>query len=259
MFIACQSGVDEKENEAKPQQQELQSQASYLKAQIKIHPDSTLLIEELLQWYRSNNKYAEAIHFADSMIQIDERNKSLHRILAVLFYEVNDTPNAIKHFENAVAFSPQISDWLSLGSLYAGIKNIKSLSVADYIEKSDPEKYIKEAHYIRGTYFESLRDWQKAIEYFDKCIQTEFGFMEAYREKAICLIEMKKYEDALIVLNKAVTLNNRFVEGYYWMGVCYEKQSQLKLAIESYQQALMFDSSFEEAREATERLTQKQD
>ncbi len=32
-----------------------------------------------------------------------------------------------------------------------------------------------------------------------------------------------KYEDAIKVLKRAVTIQNNFDEGYYWMGKCYEK------------------------------------
>ena len=78
--------------------------------------------------------------------------------------------------------------------------------------------------------------------------------MFSYREKAIALIDLGKYTEALDVLKKAVTIQNNFDEGYYWMGKCYEKLGREDEAIQSYQTALLYDKNFTEAREALNKL-----
>jgi len=69
------------------------------------------------------------------------------------------------------------------------------------------------------------------------------------------LYDMGNYEEALKVLKRAVTVQNNFDEGYYWMGKCYEKLGKKEDAIESYQTALLYDKNFVEAREALDKLT----
>jgi len=81
--------------------------------------------------------------------------------------------------------------------------------------------------------------------------------MYAYREKGIALYQEKKYEEAIKVLSRGVTLQNNFDEGYYWMGKCYEKLNEKEEAIQSYQSALLYDKDFIEARKALERLQQE--
>jgi tetratricopeptide (TPR) repeat protein len=81
--------------------------------------------------------------------------------------------------------------------------------------------------------------------------------MYAYREKGIALYQEKKYEEAIKVLSRGVTLQNNFDEGYYWMGKCYEKLNKKDEAIQSYQNALLYDKDFIEARKALERLQQE--
>jgi superkiller protein 3 len=78
--------------------------------------------------------------------------------------------------------------------------------------------------------------------------------MFAYREKGIALYDMGKYEDAITVLDKAVTLQNSFDEGYYWLGRCLEKLNKPNDAIEEYKTALMYTPDYVEAKEALERL-----
>jgi tetratricopeptide (TPR) repeat protein len=78
--------------------------------------------------------------------------------------------------------------------------------------------------------------------------------MFAYREKAIALYDQAKYEEALKVLERAVTIQNNFDEGYYWMGNCYKKLNKKEEAIQSYHTALMYDKDFIEARDSLKTL-----
>ena len=78
--------------------------------------------------------------------------------------------------------------------------------------------------------------------------------MEAYREKAIALYDLGKYKEALAVLDKAVTLQNGFDEGYYYKGRCFEKLNKIPEAIEMYERALMYDKDYVEAKEALAKL-----
>jgi tetratricopeptide (TPR) repeat protein len=59
-------------------------------------------------------------------------------------------------------------------------------------------------------------------------------------------------------LKRAVTIQNNFDEGYYWLGKCYEKLNKIAEAKQSYQNALLYDKDFIEAREALNRLDSTQ-
>jgi tetratricopeptide (TPR) repeat protein len=99
-----------------------------------------------------------------------------------------------------------------------------------------------------------MNEPQKAIENLNSCLKLDFTYMYAYREKGIALYNQAKYEDAIKVLNRAVTIQNNFDEGYYWLGKCYEKLNKKEKAAESYQKALLYDKNFIEAREALDKL-----
>ena len=79
--------------------------------------------------------------------------------------------------------------------------------------------------------------------------------MDGYREKAIALYDLGKYAEALAVLDKAITLQNNFDEGYYYSGKCLEKLNRIPEAIQSYQNALVYDPDYVEAKEALNKLT----
>ena len=126
--------------------------------------------------------------------------------------------------------------------------------IADALLKANKVKSGKDAMFVKGLYYTYINDKKKAIGYFDSSLHMDFTYMFSYREKAIALYDLGKYAEALEVLKKAVTIQNNFDEGYYWMGKCYEKLGREDDAIQSYQTALLYDKNFTEAREALDKI-----
>ena len=219
------------------------------------YPDSLLLVETLIQYYRDKGNFDMAISEANNVIRRDSSNTRFWDIKAILHAENGDTAAAIKSYEILVNMVPDAAYVMSLGALYAQTKNPQALALADALIAGRKAHAEKEANFIKGLYYSYSGDKQKAISFFDKCLALDYTFMFAYREKAIALYDMGKYEDAFNVMNKAITLQNNFDEGYYWMGRCLEKMNRKEEAIESYKVALKYDPDYVEAREALKQLS----
>ena len=220
-------------------------------------PDSLLLKENLVQYYRDNGDFAKAIAAVNEVLQKDSLNARFWDIKATLHFENGDTLNAIKSFERAIHILPDPGYIMSLGSLYAQTKNARALNMADILMQDKNANAEKEALFLKGLYFNYTGDKTRAISFFDKCLSMDYTFMFAYREKAIALYDLGKYEEALKVLDKAVTLQNNFDEGYYWRGRCLEKLNKPNEAIEEYRTALLYSPDFAEAKEALSKLETK--
>ncbi|HXR83639.1 MAG TPA: tetratricopeptide repeat protein [Hanamia sp.] len=221
-----------------------------IKKSIKEHPDSLMLKEDLIEAYRNAGYYDSAILIANQEIMKDNGSAYLWNIKASLYFENNDTANAINSLQHAIDIYPLPDYLVALGTVYAEIKNKNSLSIANELLGSNKSKYGKDAYFIKGLYYNYINDPEKAIKYLDSCLNLDFTYMYAYREKGIALYNEKKYEEAIKVLKRAVTIQNNFDEGYYWMGRCYEKLDQKNEAIQSYQNALLYDKNYSEARAA---------
>jgi tetratricopeptide (TPR) repeat protein len=225
-----------------------------LRSLIAQYPDSLLLKENLIQYFRVSDNYGEAISVAKNALAKDSLNDRLLDIKATLYFENGDTVNAIKDFEKAIAINPQPEYIISLGSLYAQTKNPLALALSDALLQTPAANAQKQAIFIKGLYYSYTGDKLKAIEHFDFCLKIDYRDILAYREKAICLYDLGKYEAALDVLQKSVAIQNTFDEGYYWMGRCYEKLDKRKEAIEHYQMALQIDPNYIEAKDALGKL-----
>ncbi|UAY52907.1 tetratricopeptide repeat protein [Ferruginibacter albus] len=228
-----------------------------LRKQIEQFPDSLLLRQTLIQYYRDANAYDKAIEEANKLIAKDSLNGYSWNIKATLYFENDDTLNAIHAFEKATQLSNNPEYLLSLASLYAKTKNIIAIAIADSLLHHPETGKQSEALFIKGLYYSYTGDKLKAIDYFDQCIALHYNDMPSYREKAICLYDLKKYNDALQVLKQAVTIDVGFDEAYYWMGRCDEKLDNKNDAIKNYQMALQLDKNFVEAQDALDSINSK--
>ncbi len=255
LFIAFAS-CNQNEKEAKPTEP-VPNSIEYLKNDIRKNPDSIMLIQNLIEAYRNENFYDSAIALTNQQIKKDSGNAYLWNIKATLYFENEDTANAIKSLERAIEIYPLSEYMVALATIYAEIKNRNALMIAEELLQTNRTKSAKDAWFVKGLYYNYNNEPKKAIAYLDSCLNEDYTYMYAYREKAIALYNLAKYNEALIVLKKAVTLQNNFDEGYFWMGKCYEKLNQKDDAIESYQRALLYDKDFIEARDSLNKLREK--
>lgn len=248
LIISCNN------NDTLNQKQQPANSKEDLKNLISQYPDSLMLVQSLIEAYRDDASYDSAIALTDAEIKKDSGNAYLWNMKATLHFENDDTLDAIKSLEHAANIYPIPEYLIALGTIYAEVKNVKSLIIADALLKTNRAKSGKDAFFIKGLYYNYTNDKKKAINFFDSSLHLDFTYMYSYREKAIALYGLSKYEEALQTLKRAVTIRNNFEEGYYWMGKCYEKLQQPDDAIQSYENALLYDKNFIEAREALDRL-----
>jgi tetratricopeptide (TPR) repeat protein len=248
LFAACNNTSTNTDEVSMP------SKEKQLRDSIAQFPDSLLLKENLIQYFRANNNFGQAIAATEKFIQKDTANARLWDIKATLYFENADTIRSIKAFEKAIAIDPQPEYLMSLGSLYAQTKNPMALAVADSLLKKPKAKADKQALFIKGLYYSYYGDNLTAISFFDNCLSLDYRDIMAYREKAICLYNLAKYKEAIQSLEKAVALQSTYDEGFYWMGRCYEKLNSPKEAIINYQTALRIDPDYAEAKDALAKL-----
>jgi tetratricopeptide (TPR) repeat protein len=225
-----------------------------MKSLISKYPDSTILEENLIQYYRENGDYSQAIKETDKSIKKYPASDRFWDIKGTLAYENADTPTAVNAFIKAIEIKPDPNYLISLGSLYAQTKNPEAIKIADALISQPNASASKQGMFIKGIYYRFTADRQHAIACFDSCLSIDYTNTMAYREKAICLYELGKFDVAIIELKKAVAVQDTFDEGYYWLGRCYEKMGLHNEAVSAYRQALQIDPEYIEAQDGLARL-----
>lgn len=229
-------------------------QERQLREKILQHPDSVLLKQNLIEYLKGNGNYEQAISETESMLKKDSLNPRLLYIKAYLYSENEDTARAIAAWEKVLEIDPKPENVMSLGSLYAMTKNPGALDMADALLMVTRQDLRVQAYFIKGLYYSSSREREKAIRFFDQCLEIDYQYLFAYREKAICYYDMAKYLEALKVLELSLAIKRTNEETYYWMGRCFEKLNQREQAIQNYELALQFDNNYIEAKDALGKL-----
>lgn len=111
-----------------------------------------------------------------------------------------------------------------------------------------------EPYYYKGIYYSTKKERQKAIAWFDKTIETDYNFFEAYIEKSALHIENDQYELARKELELLRTLSPGYAPVHYWLGKWAALQGKKQMAIDHYRLALSLDTSLTEARRALQQL-----
>ncbi|MEO5991682.1 MAG: hypothetical protein ABIP68_08605, partial [Ferruginibacter sp.] len=173
---------------------------------INQYPDSVLLKENLLQYYREQNQYTKAIDYINVQIAKDTANAHYYDIKGILLLEKGDSTGAINAYEKAVDIYPDPIYIIALATLYAQTHNPLALEMADALLYADKANADRHAFFIKGLYYSYNKQPAKAIPFFDKCLEISYTDMDAYLEKSIALYDLEKYTASVDVLNKAIAL-----------------------------------------------------
>ncbi|MBS1509962.1 MAG: tetratricopeptide repeat protein [Bacteroidetes bacterium] len=218
------------------------------------YPDSAVLKATLIQYFEDNGSYEMAIAELDKWLKKDSTQPQLWDKMGELYMGTDDTVKAIPYYKKAIGIYPDPKYIMTLGWIYATRKDSNALVMADALLFGKKAAAEREALLIKGIYYSAVGQQQKALGFFDQCLAIDYTYTNAYREKGITLYEMGRYADALQVLNRGVTVQNNFAEGYYWMARCLEKLNRLDEAIDNYKTALLYDHDYDEAKDALGRL-----
>ena len=140
-----------------------------------------------------------------------------------------------------------------LSTLLAYRRDSLSLAFSDNLMTSLMDA-AKEGYFIKGMYYIKTGQTAPALKMLDSCLLQSYTFMDAYREKAMLLGTMNKWNEAAAVMEKAVTVQNNYAEGHYLYGLCLEKTGKIAEALYAYETSLSYDPEYQEAKEAVQRL-----
>ena len=129
------------------------------------YPDSLLLREDLIQYYREAADYDKAISATDAALEKDSLNDRLWDIKGNLHFENDDTISAIKAINRAADINPLPKYVIPLASMYAQTGDSIALLIADFIVQARMTETPKESYFIKGLYYNFTGNEKTAIAY----------------------------------------------------------------------------------------------
>src|SRR6478672_3783731 len=115
------------------------------------------------------------------------------------------------------------------------------MSLTDLLVASGRNKRAKAVQYFRdGLSFLSKDDCEKAVVAFEKAVESDSNYAEAWAQSGFCNEKLGKHNDALEASRRAVSLRPS-AESYFNIGLANFYLKQYKDAADGYRQAIRLD------------------
>jgi len=115
------------------------------------------------------------------------------------------------------------------------------MSLPDLVAASGRNKRAKAVQFFRdGLSFLSKDDCEKALPYFEKAVDSDNQYAEAWAQSGFCNEKLGRHSEALEASKKAVNLRPS-AESYFNIGLANYYLKQYKDAAEAYRQSIKLD------------------
>lgn len=178
-------------------------------------------------------KFKEALVFLEG----EEKINVLFSI-ADLYSEVEEYENAYKVYNEILALEETNSGaWYGVAysnELRGGDIN---KSLAAYEKAIEHDISYKEAYYYASIIYGDQGNYEKAVEYLDKVISLNPEDFVAYNDLGSIYESLGAYEKAIEELKKSIEINDNYHLSHFNLGVVYKALGRYEEAIEEYKKA----------------------
>jgi tetratricopeptide (TPR) repeat protein len=154
---------------------------------------------------------------------------------------------AINKYRNILEISKkQAKSYLEIGRIYENNNKIKE-AIKIYKESIENKVRDERIYFQLGEiYFKQEKNPEKAIEYYERAIEIDPKFSEAYRALGIVYEGEQRFEDAQEKYEKALEIDNKNGEAYKQLMVLYLRRDKYDEAIEVYRKAVKVSAAYKD-------------
>ncbi|WP_366921931.1 tetratricopeptide repeat protein [Metallumcola ferriviriculae] len=138
---------------------------------------------------------------------------------------------------------------VNLGFTYYQLRQyddaLKSYNAAIEI---DPNFYP--AYLNKGYLMVETKQYDAALEAFQQCVKLNPTDYRAHLNQGIAFYHLEMYDQAIGSISQAQILNEGAAEIHFWAGKVFEAMNDPASAKKAYQNAIKYDASYQEAKEA---------
>ncbi len=151
--------------------------------------------------------------------------------IGLCYSDLNQTSLACENFMKAVEISPTKSMYLyKLGLSYFRLMALDK--AADSLKKTiEINKEHQRARFLLGQVYFQKGDMALAEDIFSEVLEKSPDFPEAYYYRALCKYYLSKVDNALDDLNKAVEINENYIDALFFIGRINFEKANYKEAV----------------------------
>lgn len=190
--------------------------------------------------YFLKKEYIKAIDDVIKALSIDGDDKAFFLMVDLAEHAKTELITKLKV---ASTKSKDSSYWpFCIGVVYETTNNYKE-AISYYIESNDIEN-SPDVTYRIGRCFEDMGEYEKALDYINFTLQIDSTDNSFVFTKADLLYEIGKTDEAILELDKVISVRPEFYYGYYRRGFYKDNNNDTDGAIEDYTTSIVLEPSY---------------
>lgn len=209
-------------------------------------------------WSHHKGDPGRAVADFDRAIELDPNDANAIATRGVARWKLGDLPRALEDFTRAIELAPR------LGRAYAW-RAIVHNGLGDLVEaqkdaeralelKGDDKSNFSFVHRARAVVFSALGRWEKVERELDEVLRDFPDHVESLANRGLARANQGDREGALENFNRALSLDPKYVEGYFKRAQFYFARAEFGNAAKDFQRALELLPQGAEAEEARRML-----
>jgi type IV pilus assembly protein PilF len=189
-------------------------------------------------------------------VKLDPENPYLHHEVAMVYRNLGEYKLALPHFNKALALKPRFPEAQNnLGTLYLLLRDWDH--AIDCFQKAVNDVLYKTPHIgynNLGLAYYNKGEYQKAIDRYRHAIKLFSSYSRCYRNMGIAYEAVNKWDLAIDAYEKAIFFTPEYAAAHLSLGTLYLKLHQNKKAGEALRQTIKTDKKAGPYAEEAKRL-----
>jgi serine/threonine protein kinase/predicted Zn-dependent protease len=203
-------------------------------------PEAYKYYVEGIRIRRTGNFY-KSIELMEKAISIDPEFAMAHKFMSICYLSLNDTVKSNKYIKKAFELADRLPErelYFIQGSFYARSEKTydKAFNAYNKLLKLYPEDWMGMINL--GILYNDLEDYDKAIEYHEKCIQLKVEALALYANLPSEYLRKGLYEKSKKILDYYIkNINDNAIIRWY-LATTYFHQGEFNLALVEVERSL---------------------
>jgi len=217
-------------------------------------PDNIAVLLKKAELHLYFKQYENTLSMVDKVLQLDDVNANAYFIKAWIFLEKTDTAKAITFMQKAVELNQKYFDaYYKLGELFAAKKNTLAVDYFNNALNLDPKSI--ETHYALGLYYQENDFLNEALAAYSNLLVVDSTHKNTHFNIGyIHMVKLNLFSEAIKHFDRAIQYDNNYYQAYYNKGYCYELLGDINNAKIEYNKALAIMNNYDDAIKGLNRL-----